>query len=131
MPEVADVYRLVAGCLPEELFDRQMQRSERGTQLTVGQQIWVRQMRHKSVVILMNGRAQKERPLPFELEDRARQEPCALMKEPLFAQAAGRRVAVAIEHREGLAVLEHAGPRIGQAGCRQQVIWSEIGGIHL
>src|SRR5580658_9532454 len=53
------------------------------------------------------------------------------MKESLLTHAAGHRIAVAVEHGEGLAMLEDAGVRLGQAGRRQQVIRSKVRWIQL
>ena len=131
VPVVGDADLLVTGGLPEELLDGQVQRPERDAHPVAVEQVGVGQMGDQPVVFLVNGGAEKERPLALELEDRTGQEARALVKEPLFAQPAGHRVAVAVEDGEGLAVLEDAGLCLGQAGGRQQVIRSEVGGIQL
>ncbi len=87
-PKVGDADLLVTGGVPEELFDGQVQRPERQPHAVVFEQVGVGQMGDQPVVLLVHRRAEEERPLALELEDRTGKEAGALVKEPLFAQSA-------------------------------------------
>ena len=126
VPEVGHSNLLVTGRLPEELLDGQMERPECRANAVAVEQVGIGQMGDQPVVFLVDRRAQEERSLALELEDQARQEARAFVKEPLFAQPAGHGIAVTVKHGKRLAMLEDAAVCLGQTGSREQVIRTQV-----
>src|SRR5262249_43314149 len=75
--------------------------------------------------------AEEERPAAFEFEDESGEVARALVVEALLAQAAGADFAVVVEDGEGVAVLEHAGVFVADAGRGEDVVGAVgVGGGH-
>ena len=119
-PVVSDSQLLVAGALPQELLDGQMQRPQRDAHATAVEKVRVGHVGLEPVVLVVNRGAEEERSLTVQLEQRAGQKARALVIDSLFAQPAGHGIAVAIENRERVTMLQDAGLGLGQAGSRQQ-----------
>ena len=121
-PIVLDLQLLITGALPEELLHRQVERAEREPRLTVAPQVRVGEGHGELVVLVPDIRAEEERPAPFQLQEQAGEIARPLVVQTFLAQSARLDIAVVVEDREGVAVLEHAGPLISQAGGGQDVI---------
>ena len=65
-------------------------------------------------IVVLDGRAEEERPAAVQRELVARQEPGVFVEDALGCPLAGEDVAVVVEHGEGIAVLEGAGAPLQQ-----------------
>ena len=78
--------------------------------------------RPKLVVLVTDRGTEEERRPAVQLEDQAGQVSRTFVVQPLLAQAAGLDVAVVVEDGERVAVLEHPGPVVGDAGRGQDMV---------
>ena len=103
-----------------------MERAERQSHLPIAQQVRIGERHRQLVVLIPNGRTEEERPAPFEIQDQAGEIARALVIQPFLPQSTRLDIAVVVEDRKGVAVLEHAGALVGQARGSQDVIQASL-----
>src|SRR5262249_15596899 len=67
-------------------------------------------------------RAEEAGPPAVQFQEQAREEPGAVVVQPLLAKAPGLDVAVGVEDSERIPVLEHPGPLVGGTGRGEDVV---------
>src|SRR5262249_54955165 len=103
---------------------------------SVADPIGVREGNRELIILVTNRGSQEERGMAIQPEGQARQVPCPVVIQALFAQAAGLDLAEMVEHSERVAVFENTIPIIDDAGGSQNVVriafgrsfWSGVGG---
>jgi hypothetical protein len=105
--EIAHRDALVARGLPEELGAHDVQRVARQVG-GGGEDLGVGEIDGEHRIIVLHRGAQQQRPPAVEQQLQARQVARVRVVEAVGAGLAAHDVAVAVEHREGVAVLEHA-----------------------
>ena len=126
-PVVLDPELLVAGPLPQELPQRKLQRAERNTNLAIAEQVGVGESDGKLVILVTDGRTEEERPAPFQFQQQTREIAGPLVVQPFLAEATRLDVAVVIEDAKHVAVLEDAGPFVGETRCSQDAKRAAVG----
>ncbi len=120
--EARDPQPFVADPVPEkgaakdmQLAPRQRERAARLLEVGVGQ------IDGEEIVLLLHGRAEQQRAAPADPQLQPGEKPRVVEVDPLLAETDRLHVAVAIEHREHPAVLEHARPVVGARRGRLDV----------
>ena len=120
--EARDPQSFVAHPFPEEGAAKDMQlaarQRERAARLL---EIGVRQIDREEIVLFLHRRAEQQRATPADPQLQPREEPGVVEVDPLLAEPHRLHVAMAIEHREHPAVLEHARPVVGARRGRLDV----------
>src|SRR4051812_24940867 len=86
------------------------------------QDVGIREIDREQRVVFANGGTEQHRPLAAKLQSQFGEKSRAAVKDPLLAQAHGLYVAVAVENRKGVAVLQYARPIIGQGRLCQNIV---------
>jgi hypothetical protein len=74
--------------------------------------VGVREVDREEDVVLRDRRAEKKWPFVSEPQSGAGNVPCALVVDAVLTSSETTDIAVGIEDREGLPLLEHATPRV-------------------
>ncbi len=120
--EVRHAQPLVTGAVPQELGAEHVQRTALDADLPGARlEIRVGQIDGEQVVLFLHRRRQQHRTPPAQTQLQPRQEPRPVVVDALLARPHRLHVAEAIEHRERLAVLEHARAVVGARRRRLDV----------
>ena len=99
-----------------------MQRAALDGDIAVDGEVRVRHIDDQQIVLLLDRRAQEERPVRLQLKQEARQIAGALVVESLFPQPTRLDVAVAVEHSKAVAVFQDARMLVGDGRGRANVV---------
>jgi hypothetical protein len=115
---VADHEPLMACRIPQDPRARQMDRALENDDLPALEVVGIRAVGGEHAVVAADVGIEEEGTLAVQAQLVARQEASALVIEAVLAAAGPRDVAIAVEERKALAVLEHAGriPRARRGG---------------
>lgn len=106
-PEVRDLDDLVEAAGEQRQRPRDVQPAPRQDQVLALTQIGVGEVDGDDLGVAAHGGAQEQRPLAAEAELEVRQVAGAAVEQPLLAAPELARVAAPVEHREGVAGLQH------------------------
>lgn len=105
--------RLKASRLPQQLGPRDVQSSSWQHQLPDPINIRIGQIHHEEQIVFLNFRIEQKWSTIAQLKDQARKKPRSFVIDTLLAGAGCLNVAVAVKHRESVAVFEHTADVIG------------------
>ena len=120
-PVVRHPQPLVAAAAPEEFPAEDVERAARQHETPARVDVGVREIDGEQRVVALDGRAQQQRAGVAQAQLEARQKTRSGVVEALLALPDRVDVAVAIEHREGVAVLEDARAIVDPRGGREHV----------
>ncbi len=118
--EVADRDALVAGAVPQHLGPRDVHGAV-AQRLAAQDHVGVGEVDREPRVVAFRSGPEQQRPLLADAQHQARQVAGALVVDPLLGEADGLDVAVAVEQRERVLVLEDLVLVIGQRGACQNI----------
>ena len=75
--------------------------------LLINEDVRVGQVDDECRIVIAQVRAKQQRRTVIDQQLQAREESCVTEKQPVGTSRRGAEIAVAVEHREGIVVLEH------------------------
>jgi hypothetical protein len=113
---------LVPRRIPQESSTEQVDQIAGEHAIAVAERdVRIRQVGAEQLIVVLDARAQQQRPLPVHAQLEPRQIPGALVIQPLLARQQRSDIADGIEEREGVVVLQHRRALRGSRSGRQNV----------
>jgi hypothetical protein len=119
---ILDFYFLVAHSVPQEYPSRYVKRSKQQMVQIPAAQIRIGERNRQLVIVVAHRRAEKKWRNTLDIQRQRRYEPCPVMVNAFFPRRRGSDVAIVIEYRKSIAVLEDTNAFIGQAGIGEDSV---------